>query len=89
MAQGTAFDYRIAMISVDNAVELSIRTFLGLPKRVRGSDGPSRRELEDKGRTFPDLLDLLESFGAARLDGVSLGDLEGYHPSSTVQKVNY
>lgn len=79
LAQSTAFDYRIAMISVDNAVELAIRTYLGLPKRVRGSDGPSRRQLEEKGRTFPDLLDLLEEFGAARLDGVSLGDLEGYH----------
>jgi hypothetical protein len=40
-AHGTSFDYRIAMISLDNAVELAIRTF--------------------------------------RLDGVSLGDLEGYH----------
>lgn len=79
LAQGTAFDYRIAMISVDNAVELGIRTYLGLPKRVRGSDGPSRRQLEEKGKGFPDLLDLLEEFGAGRLDGVSLGDLEGYH----------
>lgn len=79
LAQGSAFDYRIAMISVDNAVELGIRTYLGLPKRVRGSDGPSRRQLEEKGKVFPDLLDLLEEFGAGRLDGVSLGDLEGYH----------
>lgn len=79
LAQGTAFDCRIAMISVDNAVELGIRTYLGLPKRVRGSDGPSRRQLEEKGKVFPDLLDLLETFGAGRLDGVSLGDLEGYH----------
>ena len=67
------------MISVDNAVELGIRTYLGLPKRVRGSEGPSRRQLEEKGRSFPDLLDLIEEFGAGRLDGVSLGDLEGYH----------
>jgi hypothetical protein len=76
---GTAFDCRIAMISVDNAVELAMRTYLGLPKRVRGSEGPSRRQLEEKGRSFTDLLDLLEEFGAERLDGVSLGDLEGYH----------
>src|SRR5262245_49212149 len=75
LAQGTAFDYRIAMISVDNAVELGIRTYLGLPKRVRGSDGPSRKALEEKGTRFPDLLDLLEQFGAGRLDGVSLGIL--------------
>jgi len=49
LAQSTAFDYRIAMISVDNAVELAIRTYLGLPKRVRGSGGPSRRQLEEGG----------------------------------------
>lgn len=79
LAQNNAFDYRIAMISADNAVELAIRTFLGLPKRVRGSDGPSRRRLEEKGKVFPDLLDLLEEFGSNRLDDVSLGDLEGYH----------
>ena len=79
LAKNTAFDCRIAMISVDNAVELAIRTFLGLPKRVRGSDGPSRRQLEENGKVFPDLLDLLEEFGSNRLDEVSLGDLEGYH----------
>ena len=79
LALGTSFDFRIAMISVDNAVELSIRTYLGLPKRVRGSDGPSRRQMDERGKSFPDLLDLLEQFGGGRLDGVSLGDLEGYH----------
>jgi hypothetical protein len=34
-----AFDCRIAMISIDNAVELAIRTYLGLPKRMRDTDG--------------------------------------------------
>ena len=46
------FDCRIAMISIDNAVELTIRTFLGLPKRVRGTEGPARRELEEAGDPF-------------------------------------
>ena len=73
-----AFDFRIAMISIDNAVELAIRTFLGLPKRVRGSDGPSRRELE-AAIGFPDLLDLLEKYGEDKLTGVELGDIEWYH----------
>ena len=79
LTNGTAFDCRIAMISVDNAVELAIRTYLGLPKRVRGSEGPTRSQLEEKSRSFPDLLDLLERFAADKLDGLSLGDLEGYH----------
>lgn len=79
LTSGTAFDCRIAMISVDNAVELAIRTYLGLPKRVRGSEGPTRSQLEEISRSFPDMLDLLERFAADKLDGVSLGDLEGYH----------
>lgn len=78
LASRTAFDSRIAMISVDNAVELAIRTYLGLPKRVRGTDGPSRRELE-AAVGFPDLLDLLEKHGVDKLTGVELGDIEWYH----------
>lgn len=76
---GSPFDCRIAMISIDNAVELSIKTYLGLPKRVRGTDGPSRRELEDASSRFPDLLDLLEMHAEDKLPGVDLGDVEGYH----------
>lgn len=41
----SAFDCRIAMISIDNAVELTARTYLGLPKRARGSEGPPRSPL--------------------------------------------
>lgn len=74
-----AFDHRIAFISIDNAVELTIKTYLGLPKRARGSDGPSRRQLSEASNSFPDLLDLLEKFGGDRLDGVSLADVEWYH----------
>jgi len=79
LSGGTSFDNRIAMISIDNAVELSIKTYLQLPKRIRGTDGPSRKQYEEKSRSFPDLLDLLEEFATDRLDGVSLGDVEGFH----------
>ena len=67
------------MISIDNAVELAIKTYLQLPKRVRRTEGPSRKQFDEKSRSFPDLLDLLEEFATDRLDGVSLGDLEGFH----------
>lgn len=79
LSLGTPFDSRIAMISIDNAVELAIKTYLQLPRRVRGTDGPGRKQFEEKSRSFPDLLDLLEEFAADRLGGVSLGDIEGYH----------
>jgi hypothetical protein len=35
-AEDTASARRLAMISIDNAVELTIRTHLGLPKRIAG-----------------------------------------------------
>ena len=74
----TPFDCRIAMISIDNAVELSIRTYLGLPARIRQGKGPSRRQLE-LAMGFPELLDLIEEFGNDRLSGIELGDIEWYH----------
>jgi hypothetical protein len=33
----TAFDKRIAFISIDNAVEIAIKTYLRLPKQFFGS----------------------------------------------------
>lgn len=76
---GGAFDCRIAMISIDNAIELSIKTYLGLPKRVRGCNGPSRQQLQQAGTNFPVLLDLLEEYGEDKLNGIDLGDIEVYH----------
>ncbi len=73
------FDRRIAMISIDNAVELAVKTYLGLPRRARGTDGPGRRELEAASESFPDLLDLLHKHAVGRLTGIDLGDVEWYH----------
>lgn len=79
LAKGKPFDFRIAMISVDNAVELTIKTYLGLPKRIRGSVGPPLKRLQETGSSFPVLLDLLEEFAEGRLNGIDLGDIEVYH----------
>jgi hypothetical protein len=79
LAIGKPFDFRIAMISIDNAVELTIKTYLGLPKRIRGSVGPPLRRIQESGSTFPALLDLLEEFAGEKLDGIDLGDIEVYH----------
>jgi len=75
----TAFDARIAFISIDNAVELMIKTYLGLPKRITNIKGLKRNDLEDASQNFPALLDLLESFGADKIRGIELGDIEWYH----------
>lgn len=79
LSLGGDFDRRIAMISIDNAVELAIKTFLGLPQRVRGTNGPTRRELENASESFPALLDLLQSHAADKIAGLSLDDIEWYH----------
>jgi hypothetical protein len=67
------------MVSIDNAVELSVKTYLGLPKRARTGSGPGRKELEDASESFPSLLDLLQKYASDRLVGVSLDDIEWYH----------
>ncbi len=73
------FDRRIAMISIDNAVELMIKTYLGLPKRATKGKGPTRKELEEANNSFPGLLDLLEKYADKKLTGVSLDEIEWYH----------
>jgi len=73
------FDRRIAMISIDNAVELMIKTYLGLPKRKIKGNRPSRKELEAASSSFPLLLDLLEAYVDDKLTAVSLDEIEWYH----------
>ena len=63
------FDRRIAMISIDNAVELMIKTYLGLPKRKDKSKKPSRKQQGEASNSFPALLDLLEEFAGEKLTG--------------------
>lgn len=69
---------RLAMISIDNAVELMIKTFLGLPKRLTGLTIP-RREFQEFSESFPRLLDALEQYAPDKLDGIDLGTIEWYH----------
>ena len=79
ISSGTTFDYRIALISIDNAVELIAKTFLRQPERVRGSKGPSRKEYDENSSSFPKLFNLLEKYSGDRIHGVNLGDIEYYH----------
>jgi len=69
---------RLAMICIDNAVELMIKTYLGLPKRVTGLSIP-RKEYQEATESFPALLDALEKYAADRIQGIDLGVIEWYH----------
>lgn len=78
LRRDTDTNRRLAMIAIDNAVELMIKTYLGLPKRITGL-AITRKEYQDVAESFPALLDLLEKYAADKLDGVDLGAIEWYH----------
>jgi hypothetical protein len=66
------------MICIDNAVELTIKTYLGLPGRITGLK-ISRSEYQEFSEVFPKLLDALEKHASDKLGGVDLGEIEWYH----------
>jgi hypothetical protein len=53
----SAFDRRIAFISIDNSIETMIRTFLALPKSKSGIS-VSRKQVEEAEKSFPLLLEM-------------------------------
>ena len=66
---------RLAMISIDNAVELMIKTYLGLPKRVTGL-AITRKDFQEISESFPAMLDALEKHASTKLVGIDLGEIE-------------
>ena len=78
LAKDSDANRRLAMISIDNAVELIIKTYLGLPKRVNGLN-ISRSEYQEFAESFPKLLDALDKHGAKKLGSLDLGEIEWYH----------
>ena len=79
LSLGSSFDNRIALISIDNAVELTIKTYLELPKRITKIKGLSRKQLDEAKNNFSALLDVFENFGSNKIVGIDLGDIEWYH----------
>jgi hypothetical protein len=79
MSTRKGFGFRIAVICIDNAVELMIKTYLGLPKRVSNIQGLSRKALSEMSESFPALLDGLETYAPEKLTGIELGEIEWFH----------
>jgi len=69
---------RIAMISIDNSVELMIKTFLNLPSRITGIN-ISRKKYAEFSESFPRLLDALEVYAGDKIHDINLGEIEWYH----------
>jgi hypothetical protein len=74
----TAFDSRIAFISIDNSVETSVRIFLSLPEKISGVKF-QKKEVDEVGNSFPKMIDLLFSKASFKLAGLDDGDIEHYH----------
>jgi hypothetical protein len=74
----SAFDKRVAFISIDNCVEVCIRTFLSLPLSKSNVKVP-RAEIEAAGNSFPKLLGLLFTHTPDRFSGLDADDIEHYH----------
>jgi hypothetical protein len=76
--KNTAFDKRMAFICVDNCVEISIKTFLSLPK-VKSGISVGRKEIDEAGDSFPRIVELLQKCVASKLVGIDSTDIEFYH----------
>ena len=73
------FDNRIAMISIDNSVELMMKTYLGLPKRINKIEDITRKIYEEATKNFPSLIDAIEKYANDKLLGIELGEIEWFH----------
>jgi hypothetical protein len=78
LARDSDINRRLALLSIDNAVELMVRTYLGLPKRLTGL-AISRKHFSEISNSFSALLDELEQHCADKLRGIDLGTIEWYH----------
>ena len=75
----SAFDKRMAFISIDNCVEVSIRTFLALPHSISDIK-VSKSEFDAVCESFPKLVALLKARAPDRLSGLDdIADIEHYH----------
>lgn len=70
------FDYRIAMISIDNAVEAIIKIFITLNRRTIRI---SYKTYKDGTRKFPAMLDLLLNHCPEKISADELDAIEMFH----------
>ena len=74
----TAFDSRMAFISIDNSVETSIRVFMSLPEKISGIKF-SQKERDEAGNSFPKMVELVFQRAQSKLSGLNDSDIEHYH----------
>lgn len=78
LKEDTDINRRLAMISIDNAVELMMKTYLGLPGRITGLK-ITRKKYQEFSESFPKLLNALEKHASDKVENIDLGAIEWYH----------
>ena len=74
--QGSNFDLRIAMISIDNAVELAMKTYIAKNKRVLNI---ARKDFKTTRMNFNNLLNVLVNFAPDKISKEELDKIEHFH----------
>ncbi|MFW9873694.1 MAG: hypothetical protein ACFFG0_11360 [Candidatus Thorarchaeota archaeon] len=75
-AEDKNFDFRIAMISIDNAVEVTLKTFITLNRRTLRI---GYKTFKDAMRKFPAMLDLLLNHCPEKISADELDAIEMFH----------
>lgn len=78
LAKDSDVDNRFAMISVDNAVELMLKTYLILPRRVTGLS-LTRKQMQDHTKDFPSAVAAVAHLVGERVSAVPFGEIEWFH----------
>ncbi len=78
LANDSDANRRLALIAIDNAVELMLKTYIDLPKRITGLT-LTRKQRAEISSAFPSMLDGLEQHAPDRMVGIDLGEIEWFH----------
>ncbi len=78
LEEGSDPKRRLALIAIDNSVELMVRTFIELPSRITGVK-ISRKEQGEITSNFSTLIDGLEKHAPEKVGGLDLGEIEWFH----------
>jgi hypothetical protein len=74
--EGKEFDLIIALISIDNAVEIAIKIYFTINRRTLGLN---RKKFKNAKQHFPSLLDLLWEYAPDKTSEGNLDAIEYYH----------
>lgn len=73
------FDHRIAFVSIDNAVELTLRTYAAMPRRFFGKKDPPLGEGKRPPQNFGQLVEVVERHAGESLAGVDIDKILFFH----------